>query len=190
MATRALQATNSSQAGRLTPRAFLQASQEDSAIPLSAISQTGNPQALLADSTLSPAKSALSQVGSAWSSQAGSSQSSPEDSPLSQSNISQTGSSQASLIDNTPSLTESEISQVGSTQSSQAGSSESSPEESTLEAGSAILPQAVRCSARLRASQASHIPPASNPSKQAGPTPRVDSVASQLDSTVPQVASS
>ena len=43
LATRALQATNSSQAGRLTPRASPQASQEDSALPLSAISQAGNP---------------------------------------------------------------------------------------------------------------------------------------------------
>ena len=43
MATRASQATNSSQAGRLTPRASHQASQEDSAIPLSTISQAGNP---------------------------------------------------------------------------------------------------------------------------------------------------
>ena len=59
-ATRASHATNSSQTGRLTPRASPQASQEDSALPISAISQAGNSQALLAGSTLSPAESVLS----------------------------------------------------------------------------------------------------------------------------------
>ena len=114
------------------------------------------PQAFPVDSTLSPAESELSQAGS--------SQSSPEDSTLSQSNISQAGSSQAFPVDNIPSPAESEISQVGSTQSSQAGSSQSSLEDSTLQAESAVLPQAVRHSARLRASQASHIPQAGNSS--------------------------
>ena len=118
LATRALQATNSSQAGRLTPRASPQVSQEDSALPLSAISQAGNPQALLADSTLSLAESALSQAGSSQSSQAGSSQSSPGESVLPQSNISQTGSPQASPVDSILSLAESELSQAGSFQSS------------------------------------------------------------------------
>ena len=90
-ATRALQAVNSSQTGRFIPRASPQASQVDSALLLSAISQAGNPQALQAgtspaspaDSTLSQAESAISQVGSTWSSQAGSSQSSPGESTLS-----------------------------------------------------------------------------------------------------------
>ena len=48
-------AIRASQAGRLTPRA-----QEDSA--LSAISQAGDPQAPLADSTLSLAERAISQA--------------------------------------------------------------------------------------------------------------------------------
>ena len=87
-ATRALQAVNSSQTGRFIHRASPQASQVDSALLLSAISQAGNPQALQAgtspaDSTLSQAESAISQVGSTWSSQAGSSQSSPGESTLS-----------------------------------------------------------------------------------------------------------
>ena len=226
-----MQATNSSQAGRLIPRASPQASQEYSTLILSTISQAGNPQALLADSTLSPAEILLSQAGSSQPSQAGSSQSSlgentlhqsnisqagspqaspvdnalslaeselsqagssqsfPEDSALSQSNISQAGSSQASPVDNTPSLAESEISQAASTWSSQAGSSQSSLEDSTLQAESTLLPQKVRHSARLRASQAQHIPQAGNSSRQAGTTPRVDSMVSQPDNAVPQVAS-
>ena len=62
-ATRALQAANSSQAVRLiTPRAFPQNSQAESALPLaeSAISQAGNSHASFADSTLSQAESAVS----------------------------------------------------------------------------------------------------------------------------------
>ena len=47
------QAANNSQAGRLIPRASPQASQEDSALPQSNIYQAGNPQGLLADSSLS-----------------------------------------------------------------------------------------------------------------------------------------
>ena len=82
------------------------------------------------------------------------------------------------------------ISQAGSTWSSQAGSSQSSLEDSALQAESAVLPQAVRHSARLRASQASLIPQAGNSSRQAGTIHRVDSVVSQPDSAVPQVASS
>ena len=59
-ATRALQAANSSQAGRLIPRASPQASQVDSALPLSTISQAGNPQALQAGTSLaSPADNTL-----------------------------------------------------------------------------------------------------------------------------------
>ena len=118
LATRASQATNSSQAGRLTPRASPQASQEDSALPPSAISQAGNPQAILADSTLFLEESALSQAGSSWSSQAGSSQSSPGESTLPQSNISQADIPQTSPVDSTLSLAESELSQAGSSQSS------------------------------------------------------------------------
>ena len=145
------------------------------------MSQAGNPQALLADSTLSLADSAISQTGSSQSSQAGSSQSSLEDSTLSQSDISLAGSSHASPVDSTLSPAESELSQAGSTQSSL--------EDSTLQAESAVLPQAVRHSTRLVGSQARHIPQAGSSSRQSGTTPRVDSVVSQLDSTVPQVAS-
>ena len=79
----------------------------------------------------------------------------PEDSTPSQSNLSQAGSSQASPAYSTLSLAESEL--------SQASSSQSSPEHSTLQAESAVLPQVVRCSARLRASQARH-PQAGNSS--------------------------
>ena len=185
--TRALQAANSSQTGRLTPRASPQASQADSALPLSAISQAGNPQTLQAgtslaspaDSTLSQAESAISQAGSTKSSQA-----SLADSTLSpaENEISQAGSSQASPVDNNLSLAESEI--------SKAGSSQFSPVDSTPpQAESVVLPQAVRCSAKLRASQASNSQ-AANSLRQAGITPRVDSTVSQLDSDVPQVASS
>ena len=52
---------------------------------------------------------------------------------------------------------------------------------------STVLPQAVRCSARLRASQARQ---AGSHPRQAGNNPRVDSDVSQLDSTVPQGVSS
>ena len=71
----------------------------------------------------------------------------PVDSTLSpvESEISQAGSSQASLEDNTLSLAESELSQA---------SSPSSLEDGTLQAESSTPPQAVRCSARLRARQA------------------------------------
>ena len=62
-ATRASQAANSFQTGRSTPRASHQSSQKDNAFPLGAISQAGNPQALLVDSTLSQAESAASQAG-------------------------------------------------------------------------------------------------------------------------------
>ena len=205
--------------GNISP----QASQEDSALSLSAISQAGNPQALLADSTLSLPESAISQAGSSRSSQAGNSQSSPGESTLPQSDISQAGSPQASLVDSTLSLADSELSQAGSSQSSpedsilsqsdisqagnshasladstpslaeselsQAGSTQSSLEDSTLQAESAVLPQTVRCSARLRASQTRHILQTGNSSRQSGTTPRVDSKVSQPDSTVPQVAS-
>ena len=153
-----MQVTNSSQEGRLTPRASPQASQADSALPLSTISQTGNPQASLADSTPSHAESAVSQAGS----------------------------SPASWGDGTLSQVESDI--------SWAGSSQASLEDSTLpQAESAVLPQAVRCSARLRALQGSNNPQAgntpNNSSRQAGNTPRVDSTGSQSDSIVPQVVS-
>ena len=57
------------------------------------------------------------------------------------------------------------------------------------QAVSVVFPQAVRCSARLRASQASNSQ-AGNSLRQAGITPRVDSTVSQPDSDVPQVASS
>ena len=133
------QAAGNSQTGRLIPRASPQASQGDSGLSLSTISQEGNPQILQAgtslasrsDNTLSQAESAISQAGSTWSSQAGSSQSSPGVSALSQveSAISQVGSSQASPGDSTLKLAESEISQAGSTQ---AASSHSSLGESTL----------------------------------------------------------
>ena len=77
----------------------------------------------------------------------------------------------------------------------QAGSSQASPEDSTLpQAESAVLPQAVRHSARLRASQGSNNPQAgntpNNSSRQAGNTPRVDSTSSQSDNDVPQAVSS
>ena len=193
LATRASQAANISQAGRLTPRASPQSSQEDSA--LSTISQAGNPQALLVDSTLSETESALSQAGTSLASpadstlsqaesvisqagstqfpQSGSLQSSPGKSTISQaeSEISQAGSSQSSLVDNTLSPAENEI--------SQAGSSQSSLEDSTPpQAESVVLPQAVRHSARLRTSQASNNSQAGNSSRQAGNTPRVDSAVS------------
>ena len=121
-----MQEANRSQAGRIPPRASLQASQADSALPLSIISQAGNPQALQAGTFLaSLGEITLSQVESEIS-QAGSSQTSPGDRTLSpaESEISQTGSSQASLVDSTP------------------------PQEESV-----VLPQAVRCSGRLRASQ-------------------------------------
>ena len=101
--------------------------------------------------------------------------------------VSQAGNSQASLADSTLPQAESAISQA-------------SPADSTpSQAGSGVLPQAfplVRCSARLRASQASpnnnsqegNIP--NNPSSQAGNTPGVDSAISQPDSEFSQVASS
>ena len=104
-------ANRASQAGRLTPRA-----QEDS--PLSTISQAGNPQAPLADSTLPLVERAVSHAVSSWSSQAGNSQSSPGESTLPQSDISQAGAPQASLVDSTLSLAESELSQASSSQSS------------------------------------------------------------------------
>ena len=62
----------------------------------------------------------------------------------------------------------------------------SSSQDSALQMESAVLPQAVRQSARLRASQARQA--GSSPS-QAGTTPRLDSVVSQPDSAVPLVAS-
>ena len=104
LAFRASQAANSSQAGRSTPRASSQGSQVDSALPLSAISQAGNPQASQGDSTPSKAESAVSQTGIFLAS--------PADSTLSQA--------------------ESAISQGGNTQSSQAESSQSSLADSTL----------------------------------------------------------
>ena len=186
------QAANNSQAGRLTPRASPQASQEDSALPQSNIYQAGNPQGLLTDSSLPLAESVVSQAGSPQSSQAGRYQLSPGESALPQSNVSRAGGSQASLVDSTLSLAESELSQAGSSQSSledsalsqsdisQAGSSWSSPEDSTLQAESSVPPQAVRHLARLRASHSS---------RQAGTTPREDSMVSQPDNTVSQVAS-
>ena len=71
-----------------------------------------------------------------------------------------------------------------------AGSSQASPvDNSSSQAESVVLPQAVRCSTRLRASQASNSQ-AGNSLRQAGITPRVDSAVSQLDSDVPQAASS
>ena len=48
-----------------------------------------------------------------------------------------------------------------------------------------VSPQAVRCSARLRSSQASNNSQAGNSSRQAGDTPRVDSTVSQPDSIFP-----
>ena len=91
------------------------------------------------DSTLSLAEIELSQAGS--------SQASPVDSTLSpaKGDISQAGSSQASPEDSTLSLAESELSQT---------SPPSSLEDGTLQAESSIPPQAVRCSARLKARQA------------------------------------
>ena len=128
-----------------------------STFPQSDFSQVGSSQASPVDSTLSLAESELSHRSS--------SQSSLEDSTLPQSNVSQAGNSQASLGDSNLSPAESEL--------SQASSSLSSPEDSTLLAKSAVLPQAVRHSARLRA-------------RQAGTNPREDSMVSQPDSTVPQ----
>ena len=79
--------------------------------------------------------------------------------------------------------------------SPQAGSSQTSQEDSTLpQAESVVLPQVVRCSARLRPSQGSKNPQAgntpNNSSRQAGNTPGVDSASSQSDSNVPQAVSS
>ena len=142
-AVRASQATNNSQAGRLTYRASPQASQEDSTLPQSTIYQAGNPQGLQADGTPSQARSAISQAGSPQSSQAVSSQLSLGDSTLPQSDLSQAGSSQASPVDSTLSPAESELSQGSNFQSSledsalpqsnvsQAGNSQASPGEST-----------------------------------------------------------
>ena len=156
----------------------------ESTLPQSNVSQAGSSQASPVDSSLSPAESELYQAGS--------SHPSPEDSTLPQSDVSQAGSSQASPVDGTLSPAESEFSQVGTSQSfledsalsqsdiSQKGSSQSSPKDSTLQAERAVLPQSVRHSARLRASHSS---------RQAGTTPREDSVVSQPDNTVPQVAS-
>ena len=132
LAIRASQATNNSQAGRLTPRASHQASQEDSTLHQSIIYQAGNPQGLWADGTPSQARSAISQAGSSQSPQAGSSQLSPGDSALPQSDLSKVGSFQASPVDSTHSPAESAFSQPGSPQSSQAGSSQLSPGDSTL----------------------------------------------------------
>ena len=70
---------------------------------------------------------------------------------LAESALSQAGSSQASQEENTLSPAESELSK---------GSSPSSPEDGTLQAESTTSPQAVRCSARLRARQAG------NPSRE------------------------
>ena len=121
--------------------------------------QAGSSQASLEDSTLSPAESALSQAASSQASQVDSTLSS-------ESEISQAGSSQASPEDNTLSPAESELSQA---------SSPSSPEDGTLQTESSTPPQAVRCSARLRA-------------RQAGTPPREDGKVSQWDSAVPQSA--
>ena len=107
-AARAFSQANNRQ---VTPRA-----QEDSAI--SAISQAGNPQAPLADSTLSLAERAIFQAANLQSSQAGNPQSSLGESALPQSDISQAGSPPASPVDSTLSLAESELSQAGSSQSS------------------------------------------------------------------------
>ena len=134
---------------------------------------------------LSLAESEICQAGSP---QAGSSQSSSEESTPSQaeSALSQAGIPQASLADITLFMAESGISQVSQTSQedntlspteselSQA-SSPSLPEEDTLNAESSSPPQAVRCSARLRA-------------RQAGTFPREVSKVSQGDSTVPQRA--
>ena len=103
-------ATRASQANRLTSRASPQASEEDSTLSSSAISQAGNPQALLADSTLSLAESAISQAGNPQSPQVGNSQSSLGESSLPQSDIFQAGSPQASPEDSTLSPVERESS--------------------------------------------------------------------------------
>ena len=126
------------------------------------LSQAGTTLASPADRTLSQVESMISQAGSTQSPQA--------------------GNSQTSTADSTLSLAESGI--------SQAGSSQSSPDNTPPKAESVVLPQAVRCSARLRASQASNNSQAGNSSRQAGNTPRVDSAVFQLDSNVSQVASS
>ena len=89
-------------------------------------------------------------------------------------------------MDNTLSQGESDI--------SQAGISQASPEDSTLpQAESAVLPQAVRHSAKLRASQSGNNLQAgsspNNSSRQSDNSPRLDSTSSQSDSNVPQVVS-
>ena len=140
----------------------------------STISQAGNPQASPVDSTLFLTESEISQTGSSQASQA--------DSALPWSAVSQTGSSQASPIDCTLPLAESEI--------SQAGRSQASPVDNTPpQAESAVLPQVVRHSARLRALQASNNSQAGS-SRQPGNTHMVDSATPQPDSDVPQAASS
>ena len=106
--------------------------------------------------------------------------------------ISQAVITRSSQADSTLPLVESTISQACNSQASLA--------DNTLsQAKSAVPPQAtqvVRCSARLRASQAfpnnnsqaDNTP--NNSPRQAGNTPRVDSLTSQPDSEVSQVASS
>ena len=106
----------------------------------------------------------ITTLASSVLSQAGSSQASPADSTPASSVLSQAGNSQASPEENTLSPAESELSQ---------GSSPSSPEDSTLPAESPIPPQAVRCSARLRATQAG------NSAREVNKVPQQDSALPQ-----------
>ena len=108
-AIRASQTTNNSQAGRLTPRASPQASQEDSTLPQSTIYQADSPQGK--ECNLSGRQSPVFS-GRQFPAL-------PGDSTLPQSDLSQAGSSQASPVVSTLSPAESKISQGSSSQSSQ-----------------------------------------------------------------------
>ena len=150
----------------------------------SVLSQAVSSQAAPVDSALSLAESTLSKAGSP---QTGCSQASLVDGTLSVAGsvLSQAVSSQAAPVDSTLSLAESALSQAGSSQASpeentlsseselSQGSTPSSPEDSTLQAESTTPPQAVRCSARLRA-------------RQAGNHSRENNEVSQQDTAVPQ----
>ena len=187
------QAGNSVQAGRLTPRASPQASQEDSVLPGNTTYQAGNPQGLLADSTLPPAESAISQAGSPQSSQAGSSQPSLGERALPRSHLSQAGSSQASLVDSTISPADSELSQASSSQSfledstlPQAGSSQASLVDSTISPAESELFQASSSQSSLEDSALPQSNFSQAGSSQASP---VDSTLSLAESELSQASS-
>ena len=108
----------------------------------SAISWENNPLASLENGTLSQADSVFSQAGT--------SQASLAEGALPQSALSQAGIPQVSPAEGT--LTQSVLSQAGISQASPAENTLSQPESALSRASNT---QAVRCSARLRALQAS-----------------------------------